>query len=1445
MALIVGVALLFARLDAQPRDVGGLGDAGVFVALIESARVGDLDGIERSLQAGADINRLSGRPDFGFRCPALFHALHARQWPAALLLIQRGANVSEFIEKRSPFAWAAQFGGREVAKEIWGRLTEAERNNLLKENNSWVGALEAGHLDVVRDLQALGFVLVNARGGARALDAAVTSGRLDCVEFVLAQKPPTADLNRGALVRAAGFGYVEILERLLAAGADVNAVSPKLPDVTYWFPGDVTPLVAAVIRGEPEAVAVLLKHGADPVALDSGAIRWADLLGDEQSYRLLREAGAPEPLAFSFRDWLPADRGHVASDNEDGGLSSDLATMLASAPVSEGETPTTLVRPTKLAIVPLSAELGGAEALLMARLSEVAGATLLERKDVRHITNERKLANGFGRRPSERSRLGSMLGADALVLLHLSRQGEQPILETRVVSVTTGLVTSVQVTAWDEAEMDAWAEATVRQCAADVPRIFTAPDDVRLVSVMPLSASTSGVEARETERRLTLLLASQLARMPGVFLLERRELDRLRVEAFAEDQELLRSSWLVSGTIEVSGTQSGRVAENILTLRLESGMHGSLEAVRVSGPATEPVALVQAIAKKIGDVFAVKTEATWDPMREARAYAEAGRTFAERRMWAEAQAATEAAWALGIQNDETLQQRRLYAASKRALFDASRVRGVRSGPVFVKDLAGNQQGRINEVTLEDVIVNRAPLMVPSGDASELAMEDYIELSERMLDLLEGKVSAGFFTEQTFQAWASGPVWDAATLPLQLGEALSYQQRYRAEFDELRARLRTVNGAALKVAKAHGYTTEVNTLWGIRARLLPWWQPNEGKFKEEILSVLREAKAAKPAVSGHPVWGSVFESGLAQMDVIGGRASQSWVRLARQLATSTDKEERLMGLAWLSREAQATRAEKARSQVKALFNAVLEEDRAWTGKIWRIANDVTKEPGAGYPATDVAPWYGTALRASLASREKITIVTGSWDPGAGMALRPFPEDVVFDLTSFERKAALMEVNGGSCLLWHYGVSQHFSDEELRRLVAAVQQASKPIATTVGAHPEARNYFMNPPNWIERFQRELADRNSVQRLQQTPELAFGAPRWILPLPGDATQRTLANRAHVIGYHGYRSDGDIWWRASATTGEEVIFRFSPEGELIDRTAHPRRIDGHFYVLGEAWSRSENGGGDVTDRYIAVQARDTSRRELPHFNDEVRLYDRRTREWVTLTAPFPVNMVCDVRVFGEKVYFSYLYNAEVEKTTARNLGDFARKGEPMWGIVEYDIAKKSYRLLVSSRREPQESPLDGGSKEYRDLIRVSPTVLAVGGWITWVYDVEKAVWRKSTPEDLSAIYAARRNPLEVQAGGDVWTVAHSSGTKITFKRKNLNSGKKPLMIKIPVTLNMRAAGHGMDPALVRRVAEAPRFEYHGTPHGVALSGGNFYAWAPLDEVRRVLEEAARRLDE
>ncbi|MCC6906563.1 MAG: ankyrin repeat domain-containing protein [Phycisphaerales bacterium] len=154
------------------------------------------------------------------------------------------------------------------------------------------------------------FALLPLSGAALALSAMVllavwkSAGR------------PRLDL----LHAAARDGDVEAVTDLLAAGADVNAPCHDGP----WDYTDLTPLMWAARRGRSDVIQRLIDAGADVQAVDSKrqtALHWAAWRGDVDSIQLLLAAGADleaisgddlSPLACAIMQGAPRRQAAIA-----------------------------------------------------------------------------------------------------------------------------------------------------------------------------------------------------------------------------------------------------------------------------------------------------------------------------------------------------------------------------------------------------------------------------------------------------------------------------------------------------------------------------------------------------------------------------------------------------------------------------------------------------------------------------------------------------------------------------------------------------------------------------------------------------------------------------------------------------------------------------------------------------------------------------------------------------------------------------------------------------------------------------------------------------------------------------------------------------------------------------------------------------------------------------
>lgn len=157
----------------------------------------------------------------------------------------------------------------------------------------------SGDLDeFTRMLRETPEYLRTREGGDRWLRKAAQHGNLDFLQALIElgldvnepEYPPDDDLHEpeGPIALAATFGHLEMVEWLLANGAEIN----------FELNGErrCIPLVSAATNGHLEIVKLLVEHGADVHATYNGvnAIGQAKTYGKTEVYEYLTSLDAEE-----------------------------------------------------------------------------------------------------------------------------------------------------------------------------------------------------------------------------------------------------------------------------------------------------------------------------------------------------------------------------------------------------------------------------------------------------------------------------------------------------------------------------------------------------------------------------------------------------------------------------------------------------------------------------------------------------------------------------------------------------------------------------------------------------------------------------------------------------------------------------------------------------------------------------------------------------------------------------------------------------------------------------------------------------------------------------------------------------------------------------------------------------------------------------------------------
>ena len=225
-------------------------------ALKAATAAGHSEIVEILIAAGADINAPATQY---YDQTALQKAAGAGHSEIVMRLLAAGADVNSFVT-RFYSQTALQEASGAGYSEIVERLLAAEADVNAPATELYMPTAlevetEAGHSKMKRSLAAG----TGAKpGGRTALQAAAEAGHLEIVKRLLAagadvNMPAAKPGGRTALQAAAKAGHYEVVERLLAAGADVN-----MPATVF---GE-TALQGASRAGHSEIVKSLLAAGA-------------------------------------------------------------------------------------------------------------------------------------------------------------------------------------------------------------------------------------------------------------------------------------------------------------------------------------------------------------------------------------------------------------------------------------------------------------------------------------------------------------------------------------------------------------------------------------------------------------------------------------------------------------------------------------------------------------------------------------------------------------------------------------------------------------------------------------------------------------------------------------------------------------------------------------------------------------------------------------------------------------------------------------------------------------------------------------------------------------------------------------------------------------------------------------------------------------------------------
>jgi hypothetical protein len=315
-------------------------------------------------------------------------------------------------------------------------------------------------------------------------------------------------------------------------------------------------------------------------------------------------------------------------------LCARLAPLSAAAQTNAG--------PPCLALIAAADDLTPAADVLVERLSHRSDVKLLERDEIRKVLQEQALS----RANKDYLKLGRIMGADGVLVMELVRGGAKPQMSTRLLAVKPGVVLLDTSSSWPPGDLRSWADESLRTIQPLLPKLTVLAKDAIPVSVVNIRMGVQSPSAPGIEQLLKTLIIQRLARERELFVLERQRMGMLEEEKQLNQDGT--SFWSGSYLLDGIADRDGYSRETIsVHFQITPPRGGAPMRFEVKGSRTNLVEVVNRLGASVREALKLQTPAEWGPLDEARQY------FLEAE-WAlrwgaarEAQAASEAAWALG------------------------------------------------------------------------------------------------------------------------------------------------------------------------------------------------------------------------------------------------------------------------------------------------------------------------------------------------------------------------------------------------------------------------------------------------------------------------------------------------------------------------------------------------------------------------------------------------------------------------------------------------------------------------------------------------------------------------------------------------------------------------------------------------------------------------------
>jgi ankyrin repeat protein len=1392
-----------------------------WMAFMDACRLGNQEHVEWFLEQGMPLN-----PEYEKGMTPLDHALDAKQDELAIWLLELGARPYTKGKKNQALGYAIPRCDLNTISALVKAGAVLQDENL--ELQPLQIAIDWGRTDVIQLFKESGLNPLSWNSEHTPLSYAAMKGQVEVCRYLLNIGANVNEVNGfgGTPLMMAAYRDLETVQVLLDAGAAVNAYEDS------DFPTNA--LINAVRYHYTDVVEALLQAGADPNALENRALKYADLLGNQEIYDLLVRHGAEILPPYSFLDLMPSYvelAGEITEDSNESSINPLGSFANALYLLNEVEERTGLPKMVSVGIISTGEDVEDIEYLLSANLSENNKINMVERDEISRILKEQNRSRQGVINLQNRLGIGKLLGADALVMLDKNNQD----IEMQVVSSATGLVIGYFQGRLDE-KMDEEKITSVlgQRVLSQLGLLFKPLNEIKVITFPQIVSSRPTEDDDILVKNITRGLSAGLGLDPSVYFVNRDDITAMLLEKSLNESEkdLFNSSWLIAGVVDFLPKEENNLT---VTLTLKSPNNNNSIRITHSGSASDLSGIIHLLKNDVIKAIDSTSPEIWSAEDEALEYVNKAKRLMRQNQWKQAFKLIEISLALDPLNLDALQV-------ERALLQKIVVTSQDTAKRLKQHNYRNKEAKL--------FVRRIPTLLAAGNV-ELSVQEYFYYAHAYLQNQKTLLSLEDPVGQSEgKGWRKGlgSSFNVAFMPLTILDTLSLQNEYWDEAERLKREIREVLTALISLAKRRQLPIRYEYSLREYLKYLPYLERDSEALAVEYRKWFEEISQLEPPFLKHDMWRFILDS-IPYFPQVNGKADTAILHVSDELIKSPHTEVRLLGYYLKKRKTRSSQVAynchkkiiELAGDVLASENDVLITSPRSRGRIMWISNlPDTSKNGVGifrqlHPPQEELPEYSRTDNRSVTSRSPVNTI----------------EYVCLMRKWTEIRLDNIADSGSS--YYFSEVPSTFHPDDIENLVNLLERATVKVLTRLNGNNNSssfkrfKNYFRAPIEEAITNTKgiEVSDYYPRGKPYREQEVLYAS---LKPQPFYTPHLNQPNPYFTNSdMREYESD----FRIVSETNDGVWILLNRYGFIHFQ---PNKADHDIVFFPQSMSVYQNNFTFLESIYFHenMVAFELSEKQGLKTADLVTL-DLENEKWKIYDNPIFKNQkfynhvyrlgTIGIALTDSNLYYAYQISRTPDEKIESNVAS-----DMSAGIIKIDRLTKKSSTFVSNRRLPPESPPDSyfTANMSHSLRRVAGDQIAAGRHI---YNETTNTWRKRTKAEVNQFDSLYNSRVKLETDNYEFSdleFLYKLQKLIVMVRKKGQKGESSDRVRLEIKCDLSRLKNYKPPSGWNRLRPL-RYEYNEKPrlHLKRVSSGIFmdnnlgFYFIPLSQIEELFENA------